>query len=1386
MSSTTAAAASSEQGVLVNPTSVASFSVQPAANTGIIHPTASEEAVTTTPNNDNLIIANPGSSNVNLASNSTVSVPPSVQLLKIHEEQAIAAHKTDVSLMTETLSTAVNTVRGSNSTTVYDEANWPSLSATSAPIKSSSVWGSRSGAELVRQAAQATTPIGVVGDRLITLPTAANIASTPFTGVQPVQQPQLKFAGIITQVVELSAAQQLQKREFGFKTTTSDIVKRIKEKTNTQIQVSTANVSGTTTFLIKGKADDVLRAKRELLSNFAIKTEIRIQIPVSVRRFILGARGETLKSISHRTGTRIQLPPRQGEPHEEKTSELDYDEEEEQMTITIEGDEEGINLAKADIEAIVNEKTSKKVVKITDIEHHFYPLIAGAYGQRLQQLQQESGAKIHIPPYIVSFDNEGHEGNNTRDNCIVVSGERDAVRKAIEMLKDRHEELKSTTATTKTTVPKRQHKYLIGTKGANLQDILESTECSIELSPPSDPSEEVVIRGPSRNHWKAMQAVSEKANSIHVETLDIANIHKTENPIEHAKNVLKYLWNRSKLRKIEAETNIQIMVPKGFPLDKGIVLEFVGKVVSDVEKARKEVMELVKNLPPISFTIVSIEPHLHRHIIGRKGQNLQRVKETYGVEIIVPDEKDESPDILIVFEGKEGDEIPTEKKKKEAHVKDVLDNAKQELIKAGQDASDFATHTLTIPVRFHRHIIGPRGVTLNSITGGSDAPVSVKFGSSRTGAAERSANAEGKKATTIPISDDIVVIKGPTEEVNRVVKEINKVVEDAKHIEIMNSYTIDFTFPAQYSAHVIGKGGSHVTRLKENLNVKIDIEGGAKGEEKKTHPGENVKVTIQGRKDNVEEAKAKILDLVDKLQDATILRLNVPAEYHKSLIGVGGRYVKRLEEKYNVHIRFPKNKESTEEAEDDSEAQKFDEVIIKGGRRGAADAKAEMMELLEYEREHDNSLIFTIPAIYLPHVVGRGGVKITEIKDDTFTRIDLGRSEPSPDNPDEQIVNVVIHGTKQDIVKAQEAILQIVHELESQTTITINIDPQHHKYLIGPGGSRIREIVAKAGGPDEKSSQAGIVKFPRHGSNSDEVILKGDKNIVEKVKIELEKLVEEQNNLVVDLIEIPRIQHPQIIGRNGTSLRDLQHRFNVEIQFPGSRAYNDTHLSSDVKVEIENSDEAVKIIGKKENIEAAKTEILSKIRHIHTVNVPRKYHCAIAANGATMRKLRNEYGVLVDHGNEVPPETKPQTKKPNGNGIAAKRIDDEDENSDKDYGGELNWELVENDDNEEEGEIPWNLKGEKKQVERAEKYVNELLEETRNFTHTAFFTVPQHLHRHIIGRGGATIQRIRSESGCRIDVPKSNDDEIVIVTGSVNGVDEARTLMLEVIERANR
>ncbi|CAB4487493.1 unnamed protein product [Rhizophagus irregularis] len=1264
------------------------------------------------------------------------------QLLKVHEEKETNAQKEVTKTEQPTTAEHIDSI-----SSLYD-TNFPSLSASSVPATKPSTWGVKSGAAAVRS----EMTLGSVGENR---KSATSEATAPVAMSHRQVNPVIKKL-IVTELLELPASQQLQKKEF----------------------VSTGQRTGNTTFLIKGKHEDVMRAKRDLLDNLAVKSEEVIQIPISARRYILGSRGVTLQTITHETSTRIQLPPRQ-ENHNEEKSELDYDEDEEMMDVKIEGDAKGISLAKEKIEAIVNNRVTTRVHKITHIEHHYYPLISGAHNAHINQISNETGARIYIPPFLSTESAEGYECSSK--DAISISGDKEAVKKALDKIEGIYEGLKSNTTTLDVNIPKPQHKYLIGSKGSNLQEILEKTGCSLELAPLSHPSEKVTIRGIQNQLVVALQIVMDKASSIRVQTLDITKIHKTDQPLEHAKNILKYLWNRNKLKKIESDTGVQIIVPKGPALEKAVVLEFVGKVLEEVENARKEVSEIVKGLSPNYFAVATIEPHLHRHIIGRKGQNLQRVKDTYGVEIIVPDEKDESPDILIVFEGKEGEEIPSDRKKKETYIKDVLEKAKTELVKAGQDASDFATQTLTIPVRFHRYIIGPKGNTLNNITGGNDAPVSVKFGSSRTGAAERSANAEGKKLVNVPISDDIVIIKGPTDEVERVVNEIKNVVDNAKHIEIMNSYTEEFTFPAQYSAHVIGKGGAHVNRLKESLSVKIDIEGGAKGEEKKTNPGENVKVTIMGMKSNVEKAKEKILDLIDKLQDATVIHLKVPAEYHKSLIGAKGRYVKRLEEKYGVHIRFPKTNQANGEGEEDIYAQKPDEVIIKGGKKGVNDAKTELLELLDYEKDHDHSINFKIPAKYLPHIVGKNGSRITEIKYDTFTRIDLGRPEILEDGSEQEVANVVIHGTKSDICNAQEKILNIVKELENQITLTIHIDPQHHKYLIGPGGSRIRETVANVSGSEEKGSQAGVVKFPRPGDNSDEVILKGDKELVEKVKLELERLVEEQNNLKVGIVQIPRAQHPIIIGRNANQLKEIQSRFNVEIQFPGSRSYHDTPIAEISIEEIENSEEAVKIIGKEENIEAAKADILSRIRYVHTVNIPRKFHCAVFANGSTIRKLRNEFHVIVDHGEEIPPEKNDlQFIKLNDEAsIKENDLENESSLSKRDY------EIFEN-YGEEVGDISWNLKGEKSQVEKAEVYLRELIEEASNFTHTGHITIPQQYHRHIIGRGGATITRIRTESGCKIEVPKIKGDDNVIVTGSQRGIDEAYRLLNDIVERAEK
>jgi DNA polymerase II small subunit/DNA polymerase delta subunit B len=183
------------------------------------------------------------------------------QLLKVHEEQETNAQK-DTKIEQPTTAEHIDSISA-----LY-ETNFPSLSASSVPAtKPSLTWGAKTGAAAVRSG----MTLGSVGENRNS---ATSEATAPVAMSHRQLNPVVKKPIIVTELLELPASQQLQKKEFGNKTTTVDVVKRVKDRTNTHIEVSTGQKTGNTTFLIKGKHEDVMRAKRDLLDNLAVKVSI--------------------------------------------------------------------------------------------------------------------------------------------------------------------------------------------------------------------------------------------------------------------------------------------------------------------------------------------------------------------------------------------------------------------------------------------------------------------------------------------------------------------------------------------------------------------------------------------------------------------------------------------------------------------------------------------------------------------------------------------------------------------------------------------------------------------------------------------------------------------------------------------------------------------------------------------------------------------------------------------------------------------------------------------------------------------------------------------------------------------------------------------------------
>lgn len=114
---------------------------------------------------------------------------------------------------------------------------------------------------------------------------------------------------------------------------------------------------------------------------------------------------------------------------------------------------------------------------------------------------------------------------------------------------------------------------------------------------------------------------------------------------------------------------------------------------------------------------------------------------------------------------------------------------KAELLQAAKEAADIKTVTLNIASKLHRYIIGQGGTTLNAVIGEEKA-VSVRLGPQANRTGESDVQTSAAKGD---VGEDQIVIRGPSEEVARVEKEILRIAEEAKDTEKINSYVGAFS-----------------------------------------------------------------------------------------------------------------------------------------------------------------------------------------------------------------------------------------------------------------------------------------------------------------------------------------------------------------------------------------------------------------------------------------------------------------------------------------------------------------------------------------------------------------------------------------------------------------
>ncbi|CEQ41961.1 SPOSA6832_03731 [Sporobolomyces salmonicolor] len=1345
---------------------------------------------------------------------------------------------------------------------VSDESAFPSLGGGPAKPKPSWGAGGAAAALRVKQGGGAPpAPAAAEGRDASPAPSSTlSRASTPALGVAG----GVDFASLTLQLptssIHISAppAPRGAPRPFsndprlrsGEPTTLGEVLKEVMRR-HEGVSLEAGSSRNSTTFLVKAKGKDAAqraeRAKTELLGWLEKKVTEQVEVPASLRAVIIGAKGRTLKAITDSTGCSIQIP-RDDELSTAPTSPSDDDESGPLISISLTGPSSAVSSAQAQILAIVRERTSKTTVSLPGVPSEFWSLLNGVKGERVKKIvertlgeEEKEQVQVFVPRKwagkrgVDVSEDIGEEEKEAREKekAVQVSGDKEAVKKVVDAIESEIAELRATVRPVIFSLPKRQHRFLVG--GAIADQILGETGCAVEIPSAENPSEDVVVRGPARETIKAMQMVMDLASATPVEQLDLLTAHRgTHDPRLYARNLARYLLVKSKLRPIASASSTTIYLPRPAsitPSSANAFLEIVGssaEAAAGVAQARQAVIGEVRKLPPSVFETVEIEELVHRHLIGKRGAKIRGIEKERKVEVVFPKEG-EGREVLLVYVGEDA-----------AGARAALEDVRTSLLALASDFADLTTSTLTIPSSLHGAIIGQGGTTLNAVIG-EDKLVHVQFGST---------GAEGE-----------VSVRGPKDEVERVKGEIERIAEAARNEEIVNSHVsrelasfsrglpskptsgrkvlvmgsrltlgslplsqlVEFDIETVHVRHIVGKAGSGVNKLREDLGVRVDFVELPAAAGKK---GKQSRVTIKGRKENAEEANKRIKALVEKIvsqvvvkeergrwktdeldgivvqADEVTLTIPLPASLDRgSLIGKQGTYLKRLEEKYKVRINFPRDgrKPSTAAPEDDApSSSSSNEIVIRGPSKGAQAAKGELVALIEYEKEHGNTVAFSVPVKALPRILGRGGAQVNQIKDDTgVASVDVDQ-----ESPEATTATVTLRGTKSAIKKAREAVEAIAKEVQDEARIELEVPKEFHTTLIGSGGSNIRDLIARCGGPSAARASGNMVRFPRQGEASDKVIITAPSPVASKIRAALEAEVASLASRVVWGVVVPQGNHAAVIGKGAQALQELQRKHGVKVFMPG---WNDYAQAGEVENKDEladaNEKEIVKVVGPKEAALAAAEDLkavtgrggpggagagASAAAHSVKVLVPKKHHASVAQGGRFFRSLPS--GTRVSHEGIKPPSSTLKAKKPpvsarSANGSAAARIDDDSNGFEAEAAEQVEFQLVplhegsEANGASDEDEIPWVV--ESASAEDAEKIADEIRKSVlraKEATHVGWVTVPRGLMPRIVGRGGAGLDRLRS-TGVEVEVVGKRDANQLTLTGSPNAIDAAHKII---------
>lgn len=730
--------------------------------------------------------------------------------------------------------------------------------------------------------------------------------------------------------------------------------------------------------------------------------------------------------------------------------------------VRIEGPPDSVVKAKKEFEELLvrleNER-SKDII----IDQKYHSNLIGKAGKNLNEIRAKfNDIQINIP------------SQQDKSDVITIRGNKIDVEKCFKHMQQMYKEMQESNFQEEMQIVKEFHRIIIGKQGAFIKKIRDDTNTRIDIPAGASDSNLIIITGKQESVWKARKLIEDKIK-------ELVNIKEDFVEIPHQLHTALIGKGGAIIKQIRSDCGGVIInfPPESSPNDNRITLK---GPIEELKKAKQELLKLAEQKHDMSYSEeLHAKLEFHRFLVGRKGTNVNTLRDKYNVRILFPSSSSSSTNGTA---GAEANDVITIIGKQ-----DMVKQARAELEETIKNLEEQVTDEITVDSKWHKNFTARRARLINKI---SEENCDVKISFPKT-------------------ASNQVQLKGPKDAVESAKKKILELV-----FEMENQVTIEVIVKKKNHPAIIGKNGVNTQRISDEFNVNIQFptrpssdesnqnteqqhqqqanENGIVADENSHHseepssPSKSDIVLVSGFKDDCEQAKEAILALVPVEESVPF-----PSKFHRDLLANKGESLREFTQNYNVQINIPRREES------------LDFVTITGNRENLDKARQALVEKLQdleiknYSVEIDN-----VKPDLIPQLRGRNGIEAEKLQKKFGVKIDFSK-KGEPDR-----INII--GVKKNVDECEKFIRSKIEDEDSKMSQDIEIDARVHSRIIGGGGKALAKITEKF---------KVEVKFAR---NSDVVTVRGKTN--ESIEDACDHLKNLEEEYLQDVVDKDQYVHP--------------------------------------------------------------------------------------------------------------------------------------------------------------------------------------------------------------------------------------------------------------------